>query len=68
MNMSMKLEPAEPREERELITIAEAQKIAPLSKRTYGRMCERGDVKAVKVGKRWLIGRASLMALLGPAL
>lgn len=64
----MKMEPTEAREERELITITEAQQIAPLSKRTYGRMCERGDVKAVKVGKRWLIGRASLMALLGPAL
>lgn len=68
MNMSMKMEPTEAREGRELITITEAQRIAPLSKRTYGRMCERGDVKAVKVGKRWLIGRASLMALLGPAL
>lgn len=54
--------------ERELIKISEAQMIAPLSARTYGRMCERGDVKAVKVGKRWLISRASLMALLGPAL
>ena len=51
-----------------LVSIAEAQMIAPLSKRTYGRLCERGTIKAVKVGRRWLISRESLMALLEPAL
>lgn len=58
----------EAREERELITIAEARRIAPLSARTYGRMCENGKLKAARVGRRWFINRASLMALLEPAL
>ena len=55
-------------QEKGLITISEACKLVPLSKRTIGRMCERGDLKAVRVGRRWLIGRASLMALIEPAL
>lgn len=51
-----------------LMTVAEAREVSRLSERTIGRMCARGDLKAVKVGRRWLIGRASLMALLAPAL
>lgn len=57
-----------PSTDRDLIFITEAQKIAPFSKRTYGRMCADGKLKAVKVGKRWLINRASLMEMLSPAL
>lgn len=51
-----------------LMTVAEACELSRLSARTIGRMCERGTIRAVKVGRRWLIGRASLMALLEPAL
>lgn len=39
-----------------------------LSARTVGRMCERGELRAVRVGRRWLIARASVDELLAPAL
>lgn len=52
----------------DLMTITEACEVSRLSKRTIGRMCARGDVRAVQLGKRWLINRADFMALLAPAL
>ena len=55
-------------QDKALMTVTEASELTTLSKRTIGRMCERGDIKAVKVGRRWLIGRASLISLLEPAL
>lgn len=33
--------------------------------RTIRRMCERGQIKAAKVGGRWYIDRAALMSSLG---
>jgi excisionase family DNA binding protein len=55
-------------QDKPLMSIAEGSKFTTLSKRTLGRMCARGDIRAVKVGRRWLISRESLMALLEPAL
>ena len=38
-----------------LITTAEAAKRTGRAERTVRRMCERGDVRAVKVNHTWLI-------------
>lgn len=50
---------------REFVGTAEAAIITGLSRRTVARMCGRGDVKAVKMGRAWLINRSALMAALG---
>lgn len=44
----------------------EAAKLAGLSTRTITRMCEAGELPAVKLhGKTWLINRGELMRIIG---
>lgn len=53
---------------RDLMTISEVVAITGLSKATVCRLCKRGDLRAARVGRRWLIARASVDELLAPAL
>lgn len=45
----------------------EVAKLIGTSDRSIRRRCERGDVKATKFGRVWLIDRRALMAQLGIA-
>lgn len=49
-------------------TIAEVERMTTLSRRTITRMAERGEIRAVRVGRRWLIARASVDEMLAPVL
>lgn len=49
----------------ELFTVREAASLAHVSPRTIARMCELGEVRAVKVRSMWRINRADLMRVLG---
>lgn len=57
-------------ESRELITMKQARELTGncLSLRTLGRMAERGEFKAAKVGRRWIINRESFLKTLEDAL
>ena len=48
-----------------LMRTREAAALGIGCERTVRRMCERGQIKAAKVGGRWHIDRAALMATLG---
>lgn len=52
----------------EIMTMAEAHELSRLSLRTLGRMAERGEFRAVRVGRRWLINRESFLAMLAGVL
>lgn len=44
---------------------SEAARIACVSPRTITRMCEAGQLKAVKLRGTWRINRAAFMSMLG---
>ena len=48
-----------------LLEPRDAARIANVKLRQMYRMCERGDVKAVKLGNLWRVNRDSLLALCG---
>lgn len=49
----------------ELMTAKQAADFMHVSNRLVERMCERGDLKAVKVGRSWRIHRNALATQLG---
>lgn len=48
-----------------IITADEAASLSRLCGRTIRKMCERGEIQAVKVCGRWLINRDSFLRLIG---
>lgn len=44
-----------------LLTCEEAAKVARCSARNIARLCERGDLKAAKMGKGWKINTQDLL-------
>lgn len=52
-------------EARLFMRTAEVAKLIGISERSARYRCERGDIKATKLGRDWLINRAALMTLLG---
>jgi excisionase family DNA binding protein len=51
----------------ELLTTAEAAEILRMRPVSLSRKINRGEIRAVKVGKRWLISRETLDAMLRPS-
>jgi excisionase family DNA binding protein len=51
----------------ELLTTAEAAKILRMQPDSLSRMIKRGDIPALKIGKRWLIKKDTLDAMLQPS-
>ena len=49
----------------ELMSISEAERFTVYSHRCLQSMCARGEISAVKVGKRWLIHRDPFMEAYG---
>lgn len=47
------------------MTLAECRRLSTLSLRTLGRMCKSGELRAVQVGRRWLVSRADFMRKFG---
>ena len=47
-----------------LLTCEEAAQIARCSARHIARMCERGDLRAAKIGKGWKVNRRDLLHFL----
>lgn len=50
---------------RALMTPREAAEIAGVSERHIRKLCERGELRAVKLGKAWRVNRAAFLALCG---
>ena len=50
-----------------LLEPKDATEIANVNLRQMYRMCQRGDVKAVKLGSLWRVNRDSLLAVCGLA-
>jgi excisionase family DNA binding protein len=50
----------------ELLTTAEAAAILRMRPESLARKIKRGEIRAVKVAKQWLISRQTLDALLQP--
>lgn len=48
-----------------MLDCKQAASILSVSPRTVSRMCERGDLRAVKVMSVWRINRAALMQYVG---
>lgn len=48
----------------ELYTIAEVAKIVKMTPQNIREMCNRGSIKAVKLGAQWRIAGADLLASL----
>lgn len=53
------------REYGELMTAAQAAEVMRVSPRQVARMCARGELKAVRVGKLWRVNRDALAERLG---
>jgi excisionase family DNA binding protein len=53
--------------EREMLTTTEAARILRLKPSTLAAKIKRGEVRAVKIGRNWLIARETLDALLEPS-
>jgi excisionase family DNA binding protein len=51
----------------ELLTTAEAAEILRMRPDSLSRKIKRGEIRAVKVGKQWLISRETLDAMLQPS-
>ena len=56
-----------PEEFAQMMSIHEVYAITGLHERTIARHCRSGEIKAVRVGNRWLVDRAALMNQLGLA-
>ncbi len=52
--------------ESELLTAAQVGEILQLRVESVARKIRRGEIPAVKLGKRWLVRRETLEALLQP--
>lgn len=50
-----------------MITPREAASIAGVSTRTITRLCEKGSIRAAKLGSSWRINRAAFLQCLGLA-
>lgn len=50
---------------RALMTPREAAELAGVSERHIRKLCERGELRAVKLGRAWRVNRAAFLALCG---
>lgn len=50
-----------------MITPREAASIAGVTARTITRLCEKGEIKAAKLGGSWRVNRAAFLQRLGLA-
>ncbi len=57
--------PAVAHEERQTLSIADAAARLGVHRQTLRAAIERGDVRAVRVGRRWLVPVAAIDELLG---
>lgn len=48
-----------------LLCVADITKVLGASKQTVRRMMARGDIPAVKIGRRWYVSEARLNELIG---
>lgn len=50
----------------EMLTTAEVARVLRKSEASIRRMCARGELAAVKVGRSWLVHKEAIRALLAP--
>lgn len=48
------------------ITVQQAGELLGISRRSAYRAATRGDLPAIRIGRRWLVPTARLLELLGP--
>ena len=49
----------------QMLTVHEVAQLLNLCDRTVYRMCESGDLEAVKIGKLWRIRRVTVLKIMG---
>ena len=49
----------------QLMSVSQAAGVLGVSQRHVARLCERGEIKAVKIGRLWRVNRDALAAQCG---